>query len=160
MSDQSVLVALQQANVASNTDFTNSGSTVLKQCQRFASIPIPAGAAATSYSLPALRLDRVAKIISVRYADTGAITANSTNFVTLSLAYNDDAGGSATTVASIATTAAGTGNVSANQSKAVTVVATAAVVPANQMLLARATQTASGVAFGPGFMIVCWEESQ
>ncbi len=100
------------------------------------------------------------RFVSVRYADSTNVTASNSNFVTFSLTQNDDAGGAATTIASNQTNVNGTNNLVLNQSVSITMATNTATadVAAGQGLQFKATQTSGGVAFGPGFAFITWEE--
>lgn len=55
-------------------------------------------------------MPRAGRVIAVKLLSTAALTANDTNYATVSLGKHDGAGGAVTTMASADTTTAGTGN--------------------------------------------------
>ncbi len=165
LTDRSRLKLAQASDLQSNTGFTTDPGTpvtgaVPRSHQRTMSVYVPAGLANTSYAYGIARATVPMQIVSVRYADSTNVTASNSNFVTFSLTQNDDAGGAATTIASNQTNVNGTNNLTLNQSVSITMSSNAATaaVAAGQGLQFKATQTSSGVAFGPGFAFITWEE--
>src|SRR6185369_13915497 len=87
-------------------------------------------------------LDRQTLITSVKILPDAAVTANGTNYKTFTLEYDDGAGGSATTVATVDTSAV---SWVANTPVSLTITAANALVAAGKQLRLKITKAASGV---------------
>lgn len=95
------------------------------------------------------------KVTSAVYVPHAALTANDTNYGTVSLVYNDGIGGADVVVATMQTTiTAGTGDWVAFVNEPLTVTAANAVIPTGKQLAVKFTKTASGVAIPAGSLIV------
>lgn len=97
---------------------------------------------------------------SVRYSpQSGGLTANDTNYATISISHNDDAGGSLTAVASVTTQiTGGSGNWTANRSVNIPA-ATNPSIPAGKALHFVIAKTGSGVVVPSGIVFLELEET-
>lgn len=95
-----------------------------------------------------------AKVISVKYLTQANLTAHDTNYATLSLVYDDGAGGSETTVASQTTKiTGGSGNWTAGNM--IDIPVSAAIIPAaGKQLRFKIAKAASGVVVPVGVLCV------
>lgn len=95
------------------------------------------------------KVDKKVQVTSVKVIGAAALTADSTSYATLSLEYDDGAGGADTQVAVASTTPAGTGNWTAGTAVALTITASNAVIDgetADKYLIFKKAVTAGGVA--------------
>lgn len=97
------------------------------------------------------------RVISAKLIPGGAVTADNTNYTTVSLVYNDGAGGAATTVAAL-TTQVASGNWVANQPKTLTVTAANAEVASGKLFAVDLTGTGAGVATPAFILHVTYQE--
>lgn len=150
LSDRVVNNLLNAARVASNTDVANPTKLANQVDQRLIVTigPLAATTAGTDYTYSMCVFDRPVNIVSARVIPGGSLTADATNFTTVAVQFNNDGGGTATTLANATTKPTangGTGNWSANQSIALTLASTVAV-SANSQLQASLTHSGTGVA--------------
>jgi hypothetical protein len=99
-------------------------------------------------------------VTEVKFLPTAALTANNTNYVRVSLEYNDGAGGAFTQCALALSTVAGTGNWVAN--RPVNIPLTADVsVPTGRTLHVRFLKVGTGVATSIGHFVIrgTWEDA-
>lgn len=108
------------------------------------SVSIPATAAGTAYEQPLLRLPFNTLITEILFVPGAAITANGTNFCTLTMRNRQSAAGTVVP----ATRVWSAGNSVATTPEALTLSSTATdlQVAANDLLTAHVTHTASGLA--------------
>ena len=113
-------------------------------------VPVPPTAAGTAVEVPILRLPFGAQIVEVLWVPGAAITANVTNFFTLT-ARNRQAGAGVVAMASRAYSA---GNSVANTPEALTLSGTATDLQpaAGDVLTAHITHTAAGLAVPAGLV--------
>lgn len=98
------------------------------------------------------------RLASARYvAPAAGLTADNTNFATLAIKWNDDAGGAQTTVGSVATTVAGSGTWTANRSVNIPL-ATDPSVPAASAIHFTTTKSGTGVIVRAGILMLEFEE--
>lgn len=93
------------------------------------------------------------KFTSVRFTPGAALTSDDTNYATVSLVYNDGAGGGDTVVASATTKTSGSGGTGswvADTPVVIPITAANAVVPAGKNLQFKVAKTASGVVVPAG----------
>jgi hypothetical protein len=111
-----------------------------------------AAATAASFGLdPVTDVDF--KVTSVRFTPGAALTSDDTNYATLSLVYNNGAGGSDTVVATATTKTSGgggTGNWTADTPVTIAITAANAVVPAGSNLQFKIAKTGTGVVVPAG----------
>lgn len=118
--------------------------------------------AADTTLLWVLPLDKKVEILSVSFMPYGSLTSNDTNYATISLEYDDGAGGADTQVAAALTTTTGTGNFTAGTQVNIPLSATPAnrVVDgftARKWLIFKIAKAASGVAVPAGRMVCTWK---
>lgn len=104
--------------------------------------------AGTDYTYWGMKVPFNVTIVAVDICPHATLTANDTNYATLSLTKSDGAAGSATTVATASTTTTGTGNWAVDTYEPLTVDVTEADVDDGQMLLFEKVAVASGVSVG------------
>lgn len=97
---------------------------------------------------------------SARFSpQSGGLTASDTNYKTILIQYNDDAGGALTTVASVTTQiTGGSGNWTANRSVAIAP-ATVPTIPAGRAVHFVTAVTAAGVVVPSGILFLELEET-
>lgn len=137
MSDTTIMKNLDKGRFATQADFTDSGAEVKKRYRRVVVAPglVAAEAMASDVSdVPLFRTVRACRVIEARIIPRATSAANDTDYITVSVKYDDDAGGSDTSVASQTTkTTGGGGAITSGQSWAMTV-ADDAYVAAGKML--------------------------
>lgn len=108
-----------------------------------------AGTAQTATAFFVNETSKPVKITSVKFVTPIAVTANATNYGTVTVAHRTSAGASATTVVSFATDTVTTDDLVAFAPKDLTSLITAGndVVPAGGVVTVALAKTASGVAF-------------
>lgn len=102
-----------------------------------------------SLEVPFEILDVPVQVTSVKVLPNSALTSNNTDFATLTLEFDDGAGGSKSTIATANTANAaggGTGNWSAAQAQSLAITSANASVASGKQLLFKVAQTANGVA--------------
>ena len=102
----------------------------------------------TSHTLDASTLAQF-KVTGFKVTAHAAVTSDNSNFTWINLVYNNGAGGSDTVVATVntaTTLGGGTGNLAADQPKAITLVANNnVVVPAGSQLMIKTLKAGTGV---------------
>lgn len=118
---------------------------------------VAATAAGTAVQQPISRLQNKITVTGVVWTPGAAMTANDTNYVTLTLRNRGAAGAGTTTLATRAYTVAG-GNSVAGQAEVLTLSATAADLlgAVGDVLTAQFTHTASGLAIPAGLIEVIY----
>lgn len=144
---------LRQSILAANGDIGDTNAPTLIQDENSRTIVVNGldadeAMASTTSSVLLFRPHVAIRVLAARILPIGAtgLTSNDTNYATVAIAKNDDAGGSKTTIASGATTATGgTGSWTGERSILLTNVATAVDVAAGQAIHLTTAKTASGV---------------
>lgn len=102
-----------------------------------------------------VRVRRACRIDTVRLIPNGALTADAANNATLTVSYDDGAGGANTNIASGTTTAGGTGSWVAGTAITLTIATTGGVsVAAGKYITFAITKAMAGVVV-PEFTLVC-----
>lgn len=112
-----------------------------------------AGSTATS-EVPLGMARRASKTLAAYFIPASTLTADDTNYATLTISKRAAGGGSKTTVASISTTTSGSGNFVAWVPVPLTVVAADASVTALSQLSFEITKTGTGVVVPIGKLVV------
>lgn len=165
MSDRTLLTGLQvglSAPLSLATPAERSTSAVHKAEQRLFSCWVllaAEAAAATTTDQAFAYFERPVQLVSARYLPQAALTANDTNFATVAVAWNNDAGGALTTLASQTTKiTGGSGNWTANQSVNLPLAANPQSTAATFALHFTTTKTGTGVIVPAGLIFLVWEE--
>lgn len=134
LSDRTVNNLLAAARVASNTDVAAAQAMANQLDQRHvmlqAQVVVTALTAGVTYRFCGFVADRAYKVISARFMGPSLLTASVTNYPTINVVANNDAGGTDTILASLAVTTTAT---AANQSTALVVTSTNTIASAQQV---------------------------
>lgn len=115
--------------------------------------------ASTASTLGVMYFDVAANVIDVRFVPDAALTANDTNYATLTAQKRDGAGGAGSTIGSQTTKiTGGSGNWTAHVPVALTPSAPVAMAAGNVLTLDIA-KTAAGVVVPAGYVEVIYEEA-
>lgn len=152
ITDREVLKTMQRTNAERNADFTSAANARAAVNEAHSQIiVIPALLAAESMASDTsdvllFRTIRKIKINAVRVIPRAGLTGHDTNYATVAVTSDDDAGGSDTTLASGATTlTGGTGTWTAHRSVALTITAANAIVDAGKAIHFTTAKAAAGV---------------
>lgn len=153
--DTTIVKGLVQANIedALGSDKTRSAAEASRM-RRTVIVPVAlfaaeAMASSTSRAL-LLRTTGLVKVTAARILPDAALTANDTNYATITIVYNDDAGGGDTVVATVTTKTSGSGGSgswTAAQSVGMTL-STDSSIPASKAVQFVTAKASSGVAVG------------
>jgi len=149
--------------------WVSGGDAAVEQAtvNRRVCVQFPSGIPVTSGTVPEFpiyqdgRLPGGAVVTAVKYVPSAGLTANSTNYATLTLGSRTSAGGSLTAVATANTKlsgAGGTGDWSAFSPVSIAVTAANATVPANGMLTVTAVKSGTGVDIPSGALVIEYQE--
>ena len=108
--------------------------------------PAADAAAGTDYSYGALKVPFDIEVVSVTICPHGTLTANDTNFATITLEKADGAAGSATAVASVTTETTGSGDWAADTFVELTLDESEKEVDDGQILIIESAKDGTGVA--------------
>jgi hypothetical protein len=154
---------LNAAPIAGDTlaDQANNLETLANQVnQRVAFVAKPAvdAATGTAHYLPFLVADRAIRIISAKVlpaATTNTGGTNASNYATISLIYNDGAGGANTTVGSVGTNATA---LTVGVPASVSLNASNVDIASGKMLAIAHTKTSDGVVVGAYTVAIVYQE--
>lgn len=125
--------------------------------RRVVSIPIPADAQASDttaetivYQVPAAAFANGVKVVEAKLGQTTKITGHASNYATLKISWRDGAGGAATDIGTIATSATPSLDIGAMAPRALTITAANADVPAGGVITYQVAKAGGGVALVAG----------
>lgn len=152
MTSTNFFVATLKGDVSSTTGaFTVAASQTVPDAQygtrEYTIQKILDAVAGTNYTNMGPVTNTACTVTSVTFGPDAAVTADNTNYKTLALVYDDGAGGSETTIASVDTTVASGSWVAGTL---VTLAISGASVPTGKQLKLKSTKAGSGVALAGG----------